>query len=155
MPRTRSVLVDNVVGSIFRNVTTTQQATAANVIAGSRLTTRAISGGSSSLRPTLNVGRKGIFFINGALVTQLKLSLLTAPRGTPVLIQVKKGLTYASSENVGTPYEIPLSVFRSVTVNYNISVSLLPSESLFFDIVQTGSMTSGSGLTITVGFYSG
>lgn len=154
MPRTRSVLVDNVVGSIFRNVTTTQQATAANVIAGSRLTTRAISGGTSSLRPALNINRTGIFFITGGLVTKLTLSLLTAARGTTVLVEMKKGLTYDTSTSVGT-YEIPLSVLRSVTVTYDVSVSMLPNERLFFDIVRSGSMTSGSGLTITAGFYAG
>jgi len=156
MPRTRSVLVDNTIGRIFRNVTTVAQASAASVIAGDRLTTRSIGSGQAALiKIANNIGGKGLFFVTGASVTQLRVSLIRAPRGRDALIQVRKGLTYATSTTVGEPYAIPAgNVNVAATATYTVAITLAAGESLYFDVVQVGSMFAGTGLTVTVNLYT-
>lgn len=153
MARTRSVLVDNTIGRIFRNVVSVSQATAASVIAGAKLTTKSISGGRAVLKVQNNIGGKGIFMIGGGVVTQLIFKLTKAPRGSDAAIRVKKGTNYAEATTVGD-YTIP-QASSGVTQTYNVSITLAAGETLYFDIVQVGSITAGTGITLTVGFYAG
>lgn len=155
MPRTRSVLVDNTIGRIFRNVSTVSQATAASVIAGDKLAQRLLNGGTSNIRVQNNVGGRGLFFIGGALVTQLIFSNRFSSRGSPVVINVKKGTTYALATLIGN-YEIPpLTAQRQgSSATFAVSITLAAGESLFFDVVSVGNVFPGTGLSILAGFYT-
>lgn len=153
MARTRSVLVDNTIGRIFRNVSSVSQATAASVIAGAKLTTKSISGGRAVLKVRNNIGGNGIFMIGGGLVTQLIFKLTKAPRGSTVTMRVKKGTSYDTATTVAD-YTIPEGT-KSITQVYTVSITLAPGESLYFDIVEVGSIAPGTGITTTIGFYAG
>lgn len=155
MPRTRSVLVDNTIGRIFRNVTAVSQATPANVIAGDKLVQRVINGGTSNLAVRNNIGGRGLFFISGGLVTQIRIGLKYASRGTPITVRVRRGTTYDTSSVIDT-YSVPAGGIRApATETFNVSISLSAGESLFFDITAVGTLFPGAGIQITVGFYTG
>lgn len=157
MPRVRSVLVDNTIGSIFRNVATVSQATAENVIAGTRLSTRSITTGSSvNVVVRNNISSRGLQFLTGAVVTRLILLLATAPRGADVVVRMRKGMSYDTSTTVGD-YSLSHTslIKKNLTQEYNVSVNLAVGESLFFDVISVGSLSPGAGLRITAGFYAG
>lgn len=157
MPRVRSVLVDNTIGSIFKNVSTVSQATAANVIAGTKLSTKSISTtATTNIVVRNNVNGKGLYFISEAVVTKLILFVATVPRGADVVVRVRKGSTYATSTVVDSYSISHLSVTKkNLTQEYNISATLSAGESLYFDVTSVGSLSPGAGLRITAGFYTG
>lgn len=151
MARTRSMIVDNTIGRIFRNVATVSQANASNLIAGTKIESAIISSTSkAATRPTLNLGNgKGIFFAGGALITQLQLSAGTPPTGTPIIVRLRVGATYATSTEID---QYQLST-RSVT--HTVTISVPAGSSVFFDIVQTGSIKPGVGFAVRLNFYRG
>ena len=152
MQRTRSVLIDATVGTILRNVSSINTSNSVNVIAGNRLTTRSITGGKSVVRPTLNVGGKGMFFIAGASVTQIILSISRVSKGSGIQVVVKQGLNYQTSSVVGSTLTLPADTLRST---HSLPISIPEGNSIFFDIVSIGSTFAGAGLTITVAHYTG
>lgn len=154
MTRTRSVLVDNTIGSIFRNITTVSQAGPSSTIAGAKLTTKSISGGSASLKIQNNIGGKGIFLIGGGLITQLIFNIKRTPKGSPVLVWVRKGTTYLNSTVIGE-YTLLESVTASVSQTQSVNINVAPGETMYFDVTQTGSIYPGAGLSVLIGYYAG
>lgn len=151
--RTRSVLIDNTLGRIFRNLTSVQNSTAESVIAGSKLTNKSITGGKAVLKVQQNLGGRGLFVIGGGLLTQIILRLTKAPKGTPAIIRVKRGITYASSTTIGD-YELPGSGV-STNITFTVNETLEPGESIYFDVIAIGNISPGTGLTAIIGYYAG
>jgi hypothetical protein len=154
------VLIDNSVGSIFRNVSTVAQATAANVIAGNKIVTRSISG-SGNLRVLNNIGNKGIFLLTGGLITQCLVSLKTQPINGEVTVRFRVGETYASSVQIGQLITVPA---RSASlgkqkipflVSQQVTAVVPPGNYVYVDVVSIGSGTPGAGLVATVALYTG
>ena len=153
MRRNRSVLIDATIGSILRNVSSINQSNSVNVIAGNRITTRSINSARTTLvKPALNIGGKGMFFISGAFVTQIILSVARASRGSDIKVIVKRGATYDTATIVGTELSIPQN---SVSTTNNLAISVPVGEFLFFDVTAAGSIYAGAGLSITVAHYTG
>lgn len=157
MPRVRSVLVDNTIGRIFRNTPTVTQATAVNIIAGSKIETRSLSTSARTvLKVQNNIVPRGILFVGGGVVTQVIMFLSAAPRGGTATIQIRKGLTYANSVVVGEASITDIvPVSTNVTQTVNLSFNVDPGESVFCDVTSVGSISPGSGLRVTLGFYAG
>jgi hypothetical protein len=160
MSRIRSVLIDNSVGSIFRNIRKVSQATAANVIAGNKLSTKSIKG-SGNLRVANNVGNKGIFLLTGGVITQCVVSLKTQPMSGTVTIRFRVGETYATSVQIGelmtVPWRSPLLGPQRVPYLevQNVTTVVPPRHYVYVDVVTIGSVGAGNGLTATVALYTG
>ena len=155
MARTRSVLIDNTLGRIFRNVTSSASGTAANLIAGSKIESAAITSGTRTVaRPTNNIGNgKGIFFAGGALITSINLTARGAPVGyinaNSIVTRVKVGASYETAESVGD-YALQT---KSITTSTAITVNA--GHSVYFDIIQVGSIKPGTGFGVRLNFYRG
>jgi hypothetical protein len=153
MPRTRSVLVDNTLGRIFRGVSSVGAASAENLIAGSKIESSSFAAGSKVVARVLNnIGTgKGIFFPGGALITSLTLTAATAASGTPLIVRMRIGADYASSVEIDQ-YQLP-NLSRSAT--FSASVTVPVGQSVFFDITQVGSIRPGAGVGARLSFYRG
>jgi len=155
MARTRSVLIDNTLGRIFRNVQSTATANAANLIAGSKIeSTGIISAKKVVARVSNNIGNgKGLFFAGGALVTSITLTTATPPAGSgtgsALITRVKVGSSYETAQSVGD-YSL---TSRSATISTVITVAV--GHSVYFDIIQVGSIKPGIGFGVRLNFYRG
>lgn len=153
MARVRSVLIDNTIGRIFRNTTSVAMANAANLIAGSKIESSAITASSKTVvRPALNIGNgSGIYFAGGGLINSLVLTATTAPVGSSIVVTAKVGFNYADSTVVST-YNLPE---LSKSFSYPVVINILVGQSLYFDINEAGSIKPGSGFGIRANFYRG
>lgn len=150
MARTRSVLIDNTLGRIFRNVTSVGSANAANLIAGLKLESAAIAAAKRTVaRPTLNLGNNGIFFVGGALINLVSVSAATAPAGQPIIVRLRVGEDYASSTE-HSQYQL-----SGRSENFPVTITVPQGHSVFFDIVQAGSVRTGAGVGVRLSFYRG
>lgn len=150
MARTRSVLIDNTLGRIFRNVTSVSSASAANLIAGLKLESSAIAAARrTTARPTLNLGNSGIFFVGGGLINLVNLSAATAPAGQPIIVRLRVGVDYESSTE-NSQYQL-----LGTTANFPVTITVPAGHSVFFDIVQVGSVKAGAGVGVRLSFYRG
>lgn len=153
MARVRSVLIDNTIGRIFRNTTSVGTATAANLIAGNKLESAAITASKKTVvRSALNIGNgSGIYFAGGAVVNSLQLTALTAPVGSSIVVTAKLGSTYDTSTILGY-YDLPA---LSKSWLYPVVISVSAGQSLYFDINEAGSTKPGAGFGIRANFYRG
>jgi hypothetical protein len=151
MSRTRSVLIDNTLGRIFRGVTSVVAATPANLIAGSKIETTSIAAGRRiTTRVTNNLaGASGIFFPGGALINSVVLTAAAAPAGTPIVLHVKTGTNYSTASDVA---EYQLS---STTATFSTLITVPAGNSVFFDITQVGSVRPGAGFGVRINYFRG
>lgn len=151
--RTRSVLIDSTIGRIFTNVSSVTSAAPTSMIAGAKLTSRSIvQNKKATVTVSNNIGNTGLFFVGGALVTQIIMSVVKAPAGSSILIKVKVGATYATAVATGPEYALNQNT-KSAT--HNVSITVPPGESLFVDITQRGALSPGAGLSLNFVHYAG
>ena len=153
MARIRSLLIDNTLGKIFTNTQSSLTADASKLIAGSKLLTASFtSAKTTTVKVISNLGTgKGILFPNSSLLTQITLSVATAPSGAPITVVIKKGTSYTTATVTGT-YTIAAD---TLTSNYTVSQTINSGDSLFADVTTVGNVKSGVGLTILFNYYAG
>jgi hypothetical protein len=158
MPRrTRSLLIDASLGKIFAGASDSLSATAANLIGGSTLKSIQRNFGTSGIlaKVTNDVITRTPFPAN-AIITAVKVMVNTAPgsyqpTGSSIIITLKTGLTYATSTSVGD-VSLPALTTSATTAT---SISILAGYTLYWDIIQVGSIRPGIGLSITPYYYIG
>jgi hypothetical protein len=153
MARTRSVIIDNTLGRIFRNTPSVSQATAANLIAGSKIESTSFAAGKKVVARVLNnIGTgKGLFFPSGGLITSVQLTAATAAFGSLLTLRLRVGVDYDSSISI-QEYQMP-NFTKSATFSAAITVPI--GQSVFFDITQVGSIKPGQGVGARLSFYRG
>jgi hypothetical protein len=153
MARTRSVIIDNTLGRIFRNTPSVSQATAANLIAGSKIESTSFAAGAKVVaRVVNNIGAgKGLFFPSGALITSIQLTATMPASGNLLTLRLRVGVDYASSISI-EEYQMP-NLTKSATFTVAITVPI--GHSVFFDIAQVGSIKPGQGVGARLSFYRG
>jgi hypothetical protein len=153
--RTRAFLVDNTLGKIFTGVKSVSEASPDKLIAGTKLLVKSLSANARvQVVPTKNLGTglTGMYLSpSGALVTRIDLSVLTVCSGQSIIISVRKGLTYDLSTEIST-YELPVGLN---TRGYITTMQVDANESLYFSVIQSGSIKRGAGLSVRVSYYAG
>lgn len=151
--RIRSILVDNTLGKIFTGANTVSNASAANLIAGTQKLVKTFASGvavNTKVANNLTAG-SGLLIGNNGVLVSVTLMAVTAPLGSNISVNLKKGSAYASSSIVGT---YTLSPGSNLTY-YTTAISFLATDNFFIDITQVGSVKSGVGFSIQLGYYSG
>lgn len=152
--RTRTFLLDNTLGKIFTNVQSITDAGADKLIAGTKLLVKRVSAGAKvQAIPTINLGGgMGILLSpNAALLTQVELRLTTTTAGQSLIIELRKGVSLADSVGLGT-FELDIGVRSAV---YAVAHQIQPSEYLYVNIIQSGSVRRGAGLSVQLSYYAG
>lgn len=152
--RTRSVIIDNTSGKIFKDVADTALANASNLIATSRVQQAAFTApGTSICKVVSNIGISGLGlqFPSGIIIIGVALSVSVEPLGTAIQVRLKQGSTYGTSTNIGT-YQIASAASSSTS---SINVSVAAGNKIYADVLQVGSIRSGSGLSILITYYAG
>jgi hypothetical protein len=151
--RTRSILIDSTLGKIFTGVTDVASASASNLIAGAQRSTKTFAtAAATSARVAYNLsGGNGLYMGNNGILTNVSMTVATAPIGAAIIIVLKKGATYATSSVIGT-YNIPNGLSSS---SNPVSISFLSTDYFFIDITQVGLTKPGNGLIIQLGYYAG
>lgn len=153
--RTRSFLIDNTLGKVFTGVTGTADSTPDKLIAGTKLLVKSLATGKSvQVVPTKNlgVGTPGMYLsASNSLVTRIDLSVSQTATGNSIIVTLRKGTSYATSEVI-TDYELPA---LTTTIGFNTAINLTSAETLYFDIAQSGSTRRGAGLSIRASYYTG
>jgi len=169
--RTRSFLVDNTLGKLFTNTTTSSLATPANLIAGTILSSKTVAAAAATVAITttrpgkpIEVGTLG----TSGLLMSIGLSCSTLGTSTPVqdtIVKIKYGTTgYATATellntdpSVNYAWALPrLSstiTYPKVTGTYPIAFSWSNSETFYIDITQAS--TGAKGLSVTFTYYLG
>lgn len=149
--RTRSILVDSTIGKIFYNTSST--GTVANLIAGTKISNKGFTSGKKTiLKITSNLSGSllGLQFPGDSLVTEVKITLATAPTGQAVILKVRTGPTSDNTTDAAT-FTIPIG---SKTLTIPTSISVSAGEGIFIDVLQIGTGTSaGKGLNVTFYYY--
>jgi hypothetical protein len=158
MPRrTRSLLIDASLGKIFAGAADTASATAAHLVAGTRLKSILCKFGSRLFRASLkNDVITSVPFPDNAVITAVKIMVNTLqasymPTGCSIIVRLKTGLTYATSTSVGN-VSLPALTTSATTAT---SISIPAGYTLYWDIIQVGSAKAGTGLSITPFYYIG
>lgn len=153
--RTRSFLIDNTLGKVFTGVTGTADSTPDKLIAGTKLLVKSLATNKSvQVVPirNLGVGTPGMYLsASNSLVTRIDLSVSQTATGNSIIIRVRKGTSYDTSEII-SDYELPA---LAGTVGFNTAINVASTETLYFDIAQSGSTRRGAGLSIRVSYYTG
>lgn len=153
--RTRSFIIDNTLGRIFTGAVSVEATTPANLIAGQKSLSKSLT--SKNTTPTKvvkNIGNTPVgLTLDGAsgLVNQVTLTCATPPKGSSIVVVVRKGETYDTSSAVAT-VQLPALMTSSATV---VNIPYSTPESFFFDVTQIGSVFRGVGLSVTLTYYAG
>lgn len=152
--RTRSILVDANIGKIFINTAQVTPDDPSKLIAGTKLQSSIISSPKKrNLVVAKNLGTtgKGKVFPTGALLTSLSASVLVAPVGSSLIIEVRVGQDYETSLLIDT-----LTIDELMkTTSSNISVTIPAEHAVFLDINQIGATKPGQSLRVTLKYYLG
>jgi hypothetical protein len=156
--RTRKFLIDNTTGTVYSNVNSVSQASAANISAG-------IS--PKILKTTITAPGKNVVIVNGnkpisfgreviinniALVVTDKsgvTSSTAAPQGSSITVRLRKVTSAGAVSTLGT-YSISSNGTSSSTAS---SFTIASTDSLFFDVTGIGSTKPGLGLSVTTSFF--
>jgi len=151
--RTRSILIDNTTGKIFTNITSASNANSSNLIAASLQKIGGFSiSNSQSVRITNNLGGKnGFNFSSAAVVTEVSINSVIAPKGSGIQINLKRGTTYATSTVVGT-YTLAELQTTSTAVT---SITVASGDSFYIDITSVGTVIAGTGVSVRFKYYLG
>ena len=140
-------------GKLLANVVNTTTANATNLVAGNATKTLVVPQGSTSttVKVATNVGG-GNYFPMKTTITSISAAVLTAPTGTSIKINIKKGTSYAAS-TLQTTITIPAG---SKTASSVILITLNPNtDFVYYDVTQVGSPQSGVGLSVTYTYNTG
>lgn len=153
--RTRSLLIDATLGKIFMNTNQVTPSDPSKLIAGTKLQTTIISAPktvSPKVANNLGLTGTGKKFPNGGLLTQADLKVVAPPLGSSIIVVLRKGDTYETSEVIAT-----LEILSGLTASnsQNLAVTLAPNQAIFMDVSQVGVLRPGKGLSITLRHYSG
>jgi hypothetical protein len=167
--RTRSFLIDNTFGKMYANVTTTATATAANVIAGSKLASSVLSQGPTTAGAIANnLGNgSGIKLGYSGLLVGIKVACLTkASKGpTNTTFRIKYGNSgYSTSttllclENTTDntwvlPYDSTIVTYPINSITYPINLQWSNNENFYVDVISAA--YGVRGLSITFNYYLG
>ena len=156
MPRrVRSILIDSTQNRILTEVESSVSVALDKIIAKSTkqfITYNYLNGKANTVKKATNIGN-GYKFVNGALITSVTLSVVTAHTGAAIIIMLKKGTNniYASAQNL-EPFSLPVG---SATISLAANRTIAAGETLFVDITQVGTgKTPGAQLTVTIEYYS-
>lgn len=152
--RTRSVIIDNTSGKIFKDVADSSLATPSNIIAGPRVRQAAFTApGTALVKIVNNIGITGLGlqFPTNIVVTGVTLTVTVDPIGSAIQVRLKQGTTYNTASVMGT-YQI--SAGTSTSIN-PVNVSVASGNKIYADILQVGSVRPGAGLSVIVTYYSG
>jgi hypothetical protein len=152
--RTRGILVDSTLGKMFTNTTSVQSADSSKLIAGTKLQSTTIySPRKRNIVIAKHLGNsgRGKVFPTGALLTKLSASVLIAPTGSSIVIDVKVGETYETSTSISI---LTIQELTTSTTN-DVSVSIPANHALFLDVNQVGSIKPGQSLGVTFSYYAG
>lgn len=150
--RTRNLLIDNTFGKIFTNVSRTSDGTADKLIAGTKLSTKSITQSAKFIViPTLNLGNgQGLILAESiSILTQIKMSVVTASSGQDVSISVLKGASYETATQLGT-YNLSAGV---KTIQHNVSHQISSGEKIFVNIITSGTTRKATGLSLNFIYY--
>lgn len=153
MPRrTRSVLIDATLNRIFTSVDSPASATAVNLLAGVKMLTKTLSTTPGvTVSPARNLGGGLLLGGSGTVVSVVLRAVSRTPQGgTGIVINVKRGSSYAAATTVAT-LTLPSG---SSTVTLTPSLTFASTDRFFFDLVQAGTITPGAGLSINFNYYS-
>lgn len=152
--RARSILIDATLGKIFVNTSATTPTDPSKLIAGSRLTSSTLSASAKTkVSVANNLGFKGVGipFVTGGLLAAVTLSVAAAPIGSPIIVNVKIGSTYATSTVQAT-----VSLYSGTMGNGITTSTFIPAgHNIYLDVAQTGSIKPGFGLSIRLDYYKG
>lgn len=153
MPRrTRSVLIDATLNRIFTSVDSPSSATAANLLAGVKMLTKTLATPTSvTVRPAKNIGG-GVFLGGNGTVASIVLRTVTrAPQGgTGIVLDLKRGTSNATATTVAT-LTLPSG---SSTATITPSLTFSSTDRFYIDVVQSGTIVPGIGLSINFNYYS-
>lgn len=152
--RTRSVIIDNTSGKIFKDVADPTSANASNLIATSRVQQAAFTApGTTICKVVSNIGITGLGlqFPTTIIINNVRLTVTVPPVGASIQVKLKQGSSYETATNIGT-YEIASTSNGSTTA---INVTVASGNKIYGDILQVGSIRPGSGLSILITYYAG
>lgn len=153
MPRrTRSVLIDATLNRIFTSVDSPANAGAANLLAGVKMSTKALASAASvTANPTQNIGGGVMLGGSGTVVSVVLRAISRAPRGgAGITINVRRGTSSATATTVAT-LTLP-SGSDSVTLFPYLTFA--STDYFLVDIMQVGTIIPGAGFSITFNYYS-
>jgi hypothetical protein len=163
MPRrTRSILIDNSLGKVFTNVDDSAVVNSSSVIASSVSKTLQFPPPTTTTKVAVlnNLGLSGLGtnFPNGAFITNIELSAVTAPKGKTagqpggdIAIRLRTGTSNSNSSNLGT-FALPGPLTLKKYINQTLTIST--GENLYVDIIRIGNSVTGAGFGFTISYFT-
>ena len=152
--RTRSIILDNTLSKVYKQVVTPGAATPANVIAGTALksaTLFSLARTATAVKANNLGGRtNGLIFPGTSIIKTFKVAVTSAASGGPITVVFKVGTTYATSVVVYTA-----TLAQSVlTANTEAAILIDPNYNMYVDVTTIGTTRPGSGLSASIDYYS-
>jgi hypothetical protein len=152
--RTRAVLIDNISGKIYSNVSTVVSADKSKLIASTQpRQVGFVASSSATCTVTKNIGVSGtgLTFPVESLIDTITLKVSVLSVGSDIIVVIKSGSTYATSSIVST-CTLPAGQTSLVTT---VSILVPAAGSIFADITQVGTTRAGAGLNVQFTYYTG
>jgi len=152
--RTRAVLIDNISGKIYSNVSTVISADKSKLIASTQSRQAGfVSSNSTTCRVTNNIGLSGtgLTFPVESLIDTITLKVSVQSDGSDIIVVIKSGSTYTTSSIVST-CTLPAGQTSLITT---VSILVPATNSIFADVTQVGTTRAGAGLNVQFTYYTG
>jgi len=161
--RKRGILIDNTFSKMFSNIEATTNATAAQLIAGGKVSTTAIIIKPPGLAIQVVKSIQGKYFGNPGIITgatytfnaagtSTALKAASLPKSKPVLVTLRK-VSSAGEITIINQYSL-LAGVATGSINTG-TVQIAVGDTFFWDVNQVGTTQPGQGLSIIMNYYTG
>jgi hypothetical protein len=158
MRRLRSILIDNITGTIYTNITKPSLATASSVAAGAKPSTIKVSVSRAGRPAQIVNSNKPIRPRRDIVITNVSMdvtggrgltSATASPQGGDLTVRYRKVSSNGTETILGT-HSI---VSGNTTSSDSVSYSMNSTDQLFIDVISVGTLRPGLGLTVYTTYF--